>query len=69
MSCDDVSFRFKTSSPPVLKNISLSIEANSFVGIVGQSGSGKSTLVKLLPRLYTPYSGRLLIDEYYIDKV
>ena len=69
VSFDDVSFRFKPSSPPVLKNISLSIEANSFVGIVGQSGSGKSTLVKLLPRLYTPDSGRLLIDEYDIDKV
>jgi ATP-binding cassette, subfamily B, bacterial HlyB/CyaB len=66
---DDVTFRFKPSSPPVLKNINLSIEANSFVGIVGQSGSGKSTLVKLLPRLYTPDSGRLLIDEYDIDKV
>jgi len=66
---DDVSFRFKPSSPPVLKNINLSIEANSFVGIVGQSGSGKSTLVKLLPRLYTPDSGRLMIDEYDIDKV
>jgi ATP-binding cassette, subfamily B, bacterial HlyB/CyaB len=69
VSFDDVSFRFKPSSPLVLKNISLSIEANSFVGIVGQSGSGKSTLVKLLPRLYTPDSGRLLIDEYDIDKV
>ena len=69
VSFDDVSFRFKPSSPTVLKNISLSIEANSFVGIVGQSGSGKSTLVKLLPRLYTPDSGRLLIDEYDIDKV
>ena len=66
---DDVSFRFKPSSPPVLKNINISIEANSFVGIVGQSGSGKSTLVKLLPRLYSPDSGRLLIDEYDIDKV
>ena len=66
---DNVSFSFKTSSPPVLKNISVTIEPNSFVGIVGQSGSGKSTLVKLLPRLYSPDSGRLLIDQYDIDKV
>ena len=36
---------------------------------MGQSGSGKSTLVKLLPRLYSPNAGRLLIDEYDIDKV
>ncbi|WP_413404477.1 MULTISPECIES: peptidase domain-containing ABC transporter [unclassified Synechococcus] len=66
---DDITFSFDPSSPPVLKNISVSIEANSFVGIVGQSGSGKSTLVKLLPRLYSPNAGRLLVDEYDIDKV
>ena len=66
---NDVTFGFNPSSAPVLKNISVSIEANSFVGIVGQSGSGKSTLVKLLPRLYSPNTGSLLIDEYDIDKV
>lgn len=66
---DDVTFSFSPSAPAVLKNISVTIEANSFVGIVGQSGSGKSTLVKLLPRLYSPNSGRLLVDEYDIDKV
>ncbi|MDB4337064.1 peptidase domain-containing ABC transporter, partial [bacterium] len=66
---DDVTFGFNSSSPAVLKHISITIEANSFVGIVGQSGSGKSTLVKLLPRLYSPNAGRLLVDEYDIDKV
>jgi len=39
------------------------------VGVVGQSGSGKSTLMKLLPRLYKPTEGRILIDHYDIDKV
>ena len=69
VSFDDVTFGFNPSAPAVLKHISVTIEANSFVGIVGQSGSGKSTLVKLLPRLYSPNAGRLLIDEYDIDKV
>ncbi len=69
VSFDDVTFGFAPSAPAVLKQISVTIEANSFVGIVGQSGSGKSTLVKLLPRLYSPNAGRLLIDEYDIDKV
>ena len=69
VSFDNVTFGFNPSSPAVLKQISCTIDANSFVGIVGQSGSGKSTLVKLLPRLYSPNAGRLLIDQYDIDKV
>ena len=66
---EDVSFRFNQGQPNVLKNINLKIKPGQFVGIVGQSGSGKSTLVKLLPRLYKPNSGRLIIDGYNIDKV
>ena len=50
-------------------NVSLNIEPGQFVGIVGQSGSGKSTLTKLLPRLYQPSAGRILIDDYDIAKV
>jgi ATP-binding cassette, subfamily B, bacterial HlyB/CyaB len=66
---EGVTFAFKTGQAPILKNIDLDIEAGNFVGIVGQSGSGKSTLMKLLPRLYSPNSGRVMIDGYDIDKV
>ena len=66
---DDVSFSFNVSAPPVLKHINLDVASGTFVGIVGQSGSGKSTLMKLLPRLYRPSSGRIMIDNYDIDKV
>ena len=66
---EGVTFAFKANNAPVLKNIDLNISTGTFVGIVGQSGSGKSTLMKLLPRLYSPDSGRVLIDGYDIDKV
>lgn len=67
---DNLSFKFaQASNIDNLKNIDLSIAAGTFVGIVGQSGSGKSTLMKLLPRLYKPREGRILIDGYDIDKV
>jgi ATP-binding cassette subfamily B protein len=66
---DDVSFRFGTTGPFQLNNVSLEFEAGSFVGIVGLSGSGKSTMVKMLPRLYELESGRILIDGYDISKV
>ena len=65
----DLQFSFNPGSPEVLKNINLSIPAGKFVGVVGQSGSGKSTLMKLLPRLYSPSQGKILIDDYDIDKV
>ena len=69
VSFEDLNFRFGPSKPQVLKNINISIPAGTFVGVVGQSGSGKSTLMKLLPRLYSPNEGRILVDGYDIDKV
>jgi ATP-binding cassette subfamily B protein len=66
---ENLSFRFRPDAPPVLKDVNLKIQPGTFVGIVGQSGSGKSTLMKLLPRLYAPQEGRILIDGYDIDKV
>ena len=66
---DNLSFRFRPGQPQVLKDVNLEVPAGTFVGIVGQSGSGKSTLMKLLPRLYDPEEGRILIDGYDIGKV
>ena len=62
-------FRFASSGPYQIDGVDLDIPAGSFVGIVGQSGSGKSTLMKLLPRLYEPEQGRILVDGYDIAKV
>ena len=66
---ENVSFRFAPGTAEVLKDVNLHIPQGTFVGVVGQSGSGKSTLMKLLPRLYSPEKGRILIDGYDIDKV
>ncbi|WP_028953434.1 type I secretion system permease/ATPase [Synechococcus sp. CC9616] len=66
---EDLSFRFRPGQPEVLKDVNLEVPSGTFVGIVGQSGSGKSTLMKLLPRLYEPGEGRILIDGYDIGKV
>jgi ATP-binding cassette subfamily B protein len=66
---DDVTFSFNPGTPEVLKHVNLNIAQGTFVGVVGQSGSGKSTLMKLIPRLYAPNQGRILLDGYDIDKV
>ncbi len=59
---DRVSFAYDPADGDVLEDISLTIEANETVGIVGSSGAGKSTLVDLLTLLLRPGSGTLTID-------
>jgi len=66
---DGITFSYIPGQQPVLRNISFEVPAGAFVGVVGKSGSGKSTLLKLLPRLYTPELGRILVDDYEVAKV
>ncbi len=65
----DVEFRFNEAAPLVVNCANFQVPAGAFVGIVGRSGSGKSTIMKLLPRLYAPEAGRILIDGYDINKL
>ena len=59
----NVSFRYyKSSTDKVLEDIDLQIPAGSTVGIIGSTGCGKSTLVSMIPRLYDPDEGEVLID-------
>ncbi len=46
----------------VLNDISLSIEENEFVAIVGFSGSGKTTLISLMAGLISPDQGDIIFD-------
>lgn len=56
---------FAYSKRRVLKNVTFTIPAGSFVALVGRSGSGKSTIAKLLSRYYDPTRGQILIDSKY----
>lgn len=62
ITLDQVVFRYRPDTAPVLNGISLDIHPGEVIGIVGRSGSGKSTLAKLVQRLYAPEAGRVLID-------
>jgi len=58
---DQVCFAYEQGQP-VLDGISLKVEKGEIVAFVGPSGGGKSTLVNLLPRLFDPLEGRILVD-------
>lgn len=66
---DQVSFRYRSDGPEILRGVSLDIAEGEVVGIVGRSGSGKSTLTKLVQRLYVAERGRVLIDGVDIAQV
>lgn len=60
---NDVSFRYKSDGPWILKNFSYTFEKGKKYAIVGATGVGKSTISKLLLRYYDPELGEILINN------
>ncbi|HEU0019235.1 MAG TPA: ABC transporter ATP-binding protein [Thermoleophilaceae bacterium] len=56
-----VGFAYEGAAP-VLQDIDLTVEAGQTVALVGATGAGKTTLVNLIPRLYDPTAGQVLVD-------
>lgn len=54
---------------PVLKGISLNIDKNEYVALMGPSGSGKSTLMNILGCLDTPTSGNYVLNGKDVSKM
>ncbi|MBI2954775.1 MAG: ABC transporter ATP-binding protein [Chloroflexi bacterium] len=52
-----------------LRNINFEMKPGQLAALVGPSGAGKTTVTYLLPRLYDPNEGRVLIDGYDLRDV
>jgi putative ABC transport system ATP-binding protein len=67
----NVSKTFKKASAEIaaLVDISLTIEAGSFLCLMGPSGSGKSTLLNLVAGIDRPTSGKILVDDQDITRL
>ncbi len=59
----NLTFRYRETDEPVLRDINLVIEAGQSVAFVGRTGSGKSTLVNLITRLIDAPQGTVLVDD------
>jgi ABC-type multidrug transport system fused ATPase/permease subunit len=59
----NVVFSYPGHDEIVLNNVNALVKAGQNVAVVGGNGSGKTTLLQLLPRLYVPTSGQVLIDD------
>ncbi len=59
---DGVRYRYSPGGPEVLCGIDETIHAGTTVAIVGRTGSGKSTLISMIPRLFDPTEGAVLLD-------
>ncbi len=69
-----VTFAYPGADEPVLKDISFVSRPGEVTAIVGGTGRGKSSILKLIPRLYDPMFGEMLIDginarEYKVEDV
>lgn len=69
ISIRNLTFSYPGTDTVVLDDVSVDLPAGSVVAIVGENGAGKTTLVKLLARMYSPTSGRILVDGVDIGRM
>ncbi len=69
-----VTFAYPGAPEPILKDICFKTHPGETTAIIGGTGRGKSSILKLIPRLYDPLFGTVLIDgvdakEYAVDEL
>ena len=65
---EHVTFGYEAGRP-VLRDLSLAVEAGQTLAIVGPTGSGKTTLASLVPRFFDPWHGRVTLDGHDVRGV
>lgn len=58
----EVGFNYPDTNKQAVSNLTIQIQANTSIGIIGTSGSGKSTLVDIMLGLLKPQQGNILVD-------
>jgi ATP-binding cassette, subfamily B, multidrug efflux pump len=58
----DVDFRYPGAEAPVLCGVNVTARPREVTAVIGSTGSGKTTLLSLVPRLFDPTGGQVLVD-------
>jgi len=66
---EGVSLTYPTRTEPALAGIDLEVHPGETVALVGGSGGGKTTLANLVPRFYSPGSGRIVLDGHDVQEL
>jgi ATP-binding cassette subfamily B protein len=66
---ENVVFGYLDAEPPLLRDVSLTLEPGEVVALTGPNGAGKSTIARLMLGLYRPWSGRVLADGVPFDEL
>lgn len=59
---EQLTYTYPGEAAPTLQGLDLTIEAGTFVAVLGHNGSGKSTLAKHMNAILLPTEGRVLVD-------
>ena len=65
---EKLTMSYRPDLPPVLRNLSFTLNAGEKVGLVGRTGAGKSSIFQSLYRIVEASSGRILIDGQDISQ-
>jgi ATP-binding cassette, subfamily B, bacterial MsbA len=66
---DKVSLQYAGQSEWALKEVNATIRGGETIALVGPSGGGKTSFINLLPRFFTPTSGRITLDGHALADI
>lgn len=62
LALNNICFSYPKTDRLALEGVTLTVEKNQSIGIIGRTGAGKTTFVELLTGLLTPSTGEILLD-------